>query len=222
MNEHAIDLYLFKAYMPDGQLSLEDRNRRVSETGRHFVRMHIAQTLGLHYESLLFDYGAHGKPSIPDCPLHFNLSHCGNVILAAFSPDEIGADIELINRSGRKQVMRAFMPDEQDYINWAANEIEARRRFAEIWTIKEAFLKFTGAGLSGGLQFTVADRGGLRDIVDTPSYGRVPFWQQRVTIPMSENDFLPKQSENKPCEAADFQICVCSREIGSVSLHQME
>ncbi|MDR3361228.1 MAG: 4'-phosphopantetheinyl transferase superfamily protein, partial [Bifidobacteriaceae bacterium] len=42
-------------------------------------------------------------------------------------------------------------PDERAHIEAAAEE-DASRRFLEIWTKKEAYLKWRGTGLAGGLE----------------------------------------------------------------------
>ena len=91
--------------------------------------------------------GPHGRPSLPGDPLHFSLSHAGDLVLLAFAPTPVGVDVEahpeahvVADVSGalhsREQAELAVLP--------AAGRAAA---FARCWTRKEAYLKGTGTGL---------------------------------------------------------------------------
>lgn len=83
--------------------------------------------------------GEHGKPYIPNAP-HFNISHSGGIVMCAVSDEEIGVDIqeEVSPERAEKVARRYFAPDEQAELP----------RFTELWAKKEAYIKFTGMGLS--------------------------------------------------------------------------
>lgn len=89
---------------------------------------------------------ASGKPFFENLDLHFNLSHSGEAVAAAFSGSPVGADIEIFGRCRNPDEIarRFFHPDE---VAACADE----REFLRLWTAKEAMLKLTGTGLSGGL-----------------------------------------------------------------------
>jgi 4'-phosphopantetheinyl transferase len=82
-------------------------------------------------------------------PLHFNLSHSGEWIVAAFSfLSEIGIDIECRKRTPRMEsiVRHFFHPDEIE--TWCStSDTEQKTLFFQYWTMKEALLKATGDGL---------------------------------------------------------------------------
>ena len=84
-----------------------------------------------------FACGEHGKPYIPGGP-HFSLTHSGTLAALAVSETPVGLDIEKI-----APVRRALTIEERDYM-----KADPERRFAYLWTRKEAVLKCTGAGLS--------------------------------------------------------------------------
>lgn len=88
-----------------------------------------------------FSYGGHGKPYIPGGP-HFSLSHSGALAALAVCDVPVGLDAERI-APVRRAAARALTIEEREYM-----EADPERRFAYLWTRKEAALKCTGAGLS--------------------------------------------------------------------------
>ena len=95
----------------------------------------------------------YGRPELPDPgdpPLRFSLSHCrGCVAAACVAGREIGVDVERVDREcDFAGIARSsFAPEESDVVQ--ASEGAARRRvFFEYWTLKEAYIKARGMGLS--------------------------------------------------------------------------
>lgn len=86
-------------------------------------------------------YGEHGKPYVPG-GREFSLAHSGTLAALALHETPVGLDIEKI-APVRRAAARALTEAERRYM---AEEPE--RRFAYLWTRKEAVLKCTGAGLS--------------------------------------------------------------------------
>ncbi|MER0238787.1 4'-phosphopantetheinyl transferase superfamily protein [Fulvimarina sp. MAC8] len=94
------------------------------------------------------DWSATGaKPS----KLFFNLSHTrGLVALAVGLSQDIGVDVEAITRGAPDHdiARRFFTEDEADWIDAGADEGERTERFFALWTLKEAYIKARGMGLS--------------------------------------------------------------------------
>ena len=89
-----------------------------------------------------FSYGEHGKPYIPG-GVRFSLTHSGELAaLAVCEETPVGLDAEVI-APVRRAAARALTSEERDFM-----EADPERRFAYLWTRKEAALKCTGAGLS--------------------------------------------------------------------------
>ncbi len=101
---------------------------------------------------------AHGKPSawLEDAavPVSFNLSHTeGMVGLAATRGAgwSVGFDLEPLARKVELGVAdRFFAPDEVAWLGSLAEEARAEG-FLRLWTLKEAFIKATGKGLTQDL-----------------------------------------------------------------------
>ena len=87
-------------------------------------------------------YGEHGKPYLADGSRHFSLSHSERYVVCAVSDGEIGVDIEPISPIRPAVLRRCFTDEEQAWIG------EDNERFTRLWTMKEAYMKMTGTGLS--------------------------------------------------------------------------
>lgn len=94
-------------------------------------------------------YNEYGKPRIKDAPdFHYNLSHAGDWVVIACGDGPVGVDVERVDwNDGKARIARRFFaPDEQDYVFGGGGE-GSGRRFFEVWTAKESFLKYLGTGL---------------------------------------------------------------------------
>ena len=90
--------------------------------------------------------GSHGKPYFPGTDIHFNISHSGDYKVLAIAETPVGVDIEKVRKADLR-VAKRFCENEYNYIT----QKDSEHRFFEIWTKKEAYLKYKGTGLSGGL-----------------------------------------------------------------------
>lgn len=130
------------------------RNSNSFLATRALLRLVLAKYTGLHPQDLLFASAEHGKPYLINSPLpvYFNLSHCGDVaVLAVGSQDGIGVDIEIIRARDYLSIAERFFHDDE----WRLmNSVAAEKReilFFKLWTLKEAFFKAMGGGISTGL-----------------------------------------------------------------------
>lgn len=107
---------------------------------------------------LQFRYNDHGKPYLINEPsLYFNLSDSHRVALYAITTNvEVGIDIESMrsNIHAKDIAERFFSPNEIAAFR-TLPEGQYLEGFYRIWTMKEAYIKVIGKGLSFGLdQFT--------------------------------------------------------------------
>lgn len=103
-----------------------------------------------------FSLGSHGKPfiALPECGLHFSLTHtAGLVACAASTYSEIGVDAERIDRCVEylDLARSIFAPGEVRSLEREPAAV-LPERFFTIWTLKEAYVKARGLGLSLPLQ----------------------------------------------------------------------
>jgi 4'-phosphopantetheinyl transferase len=95
-----------------------------------------------------------GKPLLPGRPLHFNVSHSGDLALIAITRrGEVGVDVERVRSlpSYLEMAARYFTPGETAAL-FSLPAGLSEEAFFHVWTRKEAFLKALGLGLSHGLE----------------------------------------------------------------------
>lgn len=91
----------------------------------------------------------HGRPALadPPRPLHFSLSHGGDLVLVGIAATPIGVDVEPLPRASTvAELARVLHPAEQAELAELPPGAEVAG-FARLWTRKEAYLKGIGTGL---------------------------------------------------------------------------
>ena len=126
--------------------------------GELLTRYCIAINFNINPYSFFINKTVSGKPFIVNYPnINFNISHSGEWVACAVSPNPIGIDIEKTHNVDYLTLSRRyFSNDEHNYII----KIEESQRpdiFFTLWTIKESFLKLTGEGLSRSLNSFIFD-----------------------------------------------------------------
>jgi 4'-phosphopantetheinyl transferase len=130
---------------------IHDRDRRRFVAARTGMRVILARYLGISPQSIGFDYGDNGKPSVAiagDHPIHFNLSHSADLaVLAVSDRYELGIDIEEI-RFLKEDVAKWFFSPKENQTLQSLPAEHYLDGFYRCWTRKEAFIKAHSAGLS--------------------------------------------------------------------------
>lgn len=127
-----------------------ERDRMRFIAGRGGLRDIISCYLGVPAKRLVFNVNAFGKPRLPARrpPLHFNLSHSGDMaVLAVSDRYHVGVDIEEILPLREDVAGRFFSAMERQALRFVPPE-KYLGAFYRCWTRKEAFVKAHGAGLS--------------------------------------------------------------------------
>ena len=125
-------------------------------TARAFLRLAAVEIMGQPVGTLRFSTAESGKPflvSLGAGSLEFNISHSGDHCLIGLAcGGAVGVDLEQwrerIDRAGI--AARFFTPEEREWIS-AASADGQTSRFYDCWTLKEALLKATSAGIANGL-----------------------------------------------------------------------
>ena len=126
------------------------------------LRYAVSRQLGI--PSFAVEQTPAGKPYLPEYPdFCFSLSHSGSWVAIAWGSSPVGIDVERLRMdSGKEQIARQFFhPDEQAYLFEKNADFE--KRFFQIWTMKESYLKYLGTGIDRSLSsFCVLDLPELR------------------------------------------------------------
>lgn len=139
-------------------------------------------------EGVTVQYTAKGKPYVSDRDsLYLSVTTTGEVMIVIVSEHPIGIDGEYLPRMVAPQrktdyamlAERFFTEDEAEYVR---NGDGQAIRFARIWTRKEAYVKYTGKGLSDFPNFSVYD--GAHFVSEI---GEVPIKRMHLSFPMSDD-----------------------------------
>ncbi len=139
------------------------RDRERYTLARGLLRELLHLYLAIAPNHLRFSYGAHGKPALAVPAdgqwIRFNLSHAHDLTLYAFARDqEPGIDIERIRPDfAYEQIARRVFSPYEIATLFDLPDPTRIEAFFRGWTIKEAYIKALGGGLSIPLdQFDVA------------------------------------------------------------------
>ncbi|MEO7260862.1 MAG: 4'-phosphopantetheinyl transferase superfamily protein [Jatrophihabitantaceae bacterium] len=114
----------------------------------------------------------HGRPAVAGHPVHFSLSHGGDLVLVAVAGTPVGVDVEAVPKEQvAAELSTRLHPDEQCEIAAAQQPWLA---FVRVWTRKEAYLKGIGTGLSRSLSADYLGGAGLAALPDGWSVLDVP------------------------------------------------
>jgi 4'-phosphopantetheinyl transferase len=135
-----------------------ETDRDIYLVAHSLVRRMLSRITGAAPHALAFVPGEHGRPEIvspdPATAFRFNLSHThGLVACAVTRAADIGVDVEYVERKVELMnvATHVFSPREVDGLA-ALSGGEQRERFFELWTLKEAYIKAIGKGLSAPLR----------------------------------------------------------------------
>lgn len=134
-----------------------ERDRLTFAAAHDLLRTVLSQYADVAPAAWEFAPTAHGKPILAGAhsarPLRFNLSHTTGLVACAVSRDaDVGIDVEAIRPADDRMDLgelasRFFSRTEAASLDVCEDE-ERRQRFVELWTLKEAYVKATGEGLS--------------------------------------------------------------------------
>lgn len=136
----------------------EDRRRRADRF--HFIldsyrcvcselllQYSLYQRLG-RYVEINLAYNEFAKPYMKYISeFSYNISHSGDWVVIAYGKTPVGVDIEKIQMGNERIADKVFTIEEKNYMN-SATDYDKCKKFTQIWTLKESYIKYLGTGLS--------------------------------------------------------------------------
>lgn len=111
-----------------------------------------------------------GKPSLAEHPeVHYNLSHANGIAACIVSDRECGIDCEQVREYRPNVLKRAFSERERQLIEDTPPE-QRDLMFFRLWTLKEAYVKAIGVGISYPLAEAEFSFDGNRIVTDIGGY----------------------------------------------------
>ena len=138
----------FMAGMPDERRARTARFRRRSDkalaAGAHRLLLYMLKTeYGIAPAKAQWAAYEYGKPYLQDADVQFNISHSGDMVMCAVCDGPVGVDIERIRPYSSRIPVRIMSPEEKKAYDAAADK---ETMFFAVWTLKEAYIKYTGRG----------------------------------------------------------------------------
>lgn len=131
-----------------------DRDRKIYIAAHAICRGLLSYSLGGAPQGWRFSVEEHGKPELIAAPgeprFRINISHTRDFAAVALTEDhDIGIDVEWLQRSAETDGLarRMFAESECRQV-LEAPEVEKLDVFLSFWTLKEAYVKAIGKGLS--------------------------------------------------------------------------
>lgn len=104
----------------------------------------LTRTLGESDIAPTLTYGDNGKPYLANRPdTYFSITHTDKWVFLAVADCEIGIDAQTPRRVCPRLAARSTTPEE---LAWVKEDTEPH--FTRLWTMKEAYLKYIGTGLT--------------------------------------------------------------------------
>jgi len=129
--------------------------KKTALISRALCRLVLSQYIDCPPQAHQFIRNKHGKPSLANNSkqLTFNISHNDKlVVIAVCVNDQIGCDIESPERQvSIEPITRRYFSEQEHSMLMAKQGESQKQAFFKIWTLKEAFVKATGIGISLGL-----------------------------------------------------------------------
>jgi 4'-phosphopantetheinyl transferase len=170
-----------------------EKHQRRFIVARSTLKIILSNYLKIAPNQIGLKYSSRGKPTLikdinPD-KLEFNVSHSEELAIYGITRDRlIGVDVEYNRAMGDAEQLakRFFCPQEYEIIR-SLNSPEKEQTFFQLWTAKEAYLKATGEGISGGLDQIVVSLETINPFLALPNSGKpLTDWTLFTLTPQTE------------------------------------
>ncbi|MGE5494792.1 MAG: 4'-phosphopantetheinyl transferase family protein [Burkholderiales bacterium] len=129
------------------------KDAQAALTAHRLLCYALKRTYGIEPEAEDWGAGQNGKPYLKNAnDIHFNISHSGRIAMCAVNDGPVGVDVEMVRPFSDSIIRRIMSAEEKEAL---ASAQDRNRLFFKIWTLKEAYLKFTGFGISALDSITV-------------------------------------------------------------------
>jgi 4'-phosphopantetheinyl transferase len=201
------ELSLWRNMLDANEMARADRFRygsdhRVFLAAHALMRSMLSEATDMPTAQWRYVTSKFGKPALASdwaaCGLRFNLSHTRGLVVCALAYDEVGVDVEAADqRTDLAIADYYFAPEEVRFLTSTPPQ-EKASVFFRLWTLKEAFIKATGEGLSRPL--------------DSFSFAfdpvRITFHPEREAAPRRDDPAAWQFIEYQPAPARPLALAV--------------
>ena len=172
---------------------VHDDDRWMFLVGRVMARALVGRALGCAPTGWRWREGPHGRPEIdePGVTWRFNVAHSAGLVVCALADGhDVGVDVENLERRDMSPgfARRYLSPTEVEDVH-SQPAGERQERLLTYWTLKEAYLKARGLGVSvplSDIEFTLATPGPRISFLGTLA-GTATDWHFHLTRPTARH-----------------------------------
>ncbi len=130
-------------------ISINDIPKTEQHTHAHKLLRECLKPYNIGYsENTVIIKNKYGKPSLAENQkIKYNISHADGISACIVTCKECGIDCENVRKFRPNVMKRAFSESETELV-LSASEAERDLLFFRLWTLKEAYIKAIGMGLS--------------------------------------------------------------------------
>lgn len=141
------------------EISGEYENKQMEHMiGEKLLEEGLRKEYGLELKYEPRARGEHGKPFFTLQPqIHYNISHSGQYVVCIFAGEEVGIDIQKHKKVNYEHMLERMVPP--GMISEILEADDPCRAFFTQWVLREAYIKWTGEGLSRDLRSIPMDSG---------------------------------------------------------------
>lgn len=170
------------------------RDRKTFVAAHQLLRQVLSQYEPVPSSAWTFEANSNGKPVLGErhraTNLCFNLTHTNGLVACVVCRGrDVGIDVEsLDSRMDWLEIASRFFSPREVTDLQARGEGEGRAHFVELWTLKEAYIKAIGTGLSHPLQtFAFSYEGATSLRFDPVVPGKQNLWQFALFAPTARH-----------------------------------
>lgn len=135
--------------------------------------------------------GEHGKPFFTLIPkIHYNISHSGKYVMCLFAGEEVGIDIQIHKKVNYERILERMVP--ADMVREILESDDMEKAFFAQWVLREAYIKWTGEGLSRDLRTIPMDKGNYMMLEMEPGYSGAVWSKDRLELRFEYEEIILK------------------------------
>lgn len=163
------------------KLSEEQAGHRAGhEAGEKLLETALKREFDLNLKDEPRSAGKYGKPFLVNHPeIHYNLSHSGDYVLCILADQPVGIDVQKHKKVNKEKLLKKMVPSERIPKILGAEDPE--QAFFDQWALREAYVKWTGNGISMDLTKIPMEEGWHILLSLEPGYSGAVWAAEAVT-----------------------------------------
>ena len=166
----------------------EDQKKHLAHMyGEELLRIGLEKSYGKDLRFEPRSKGEFGKPFFTREPkIHYNISHSGKYVMCILADQGVGIDVQEHRNVNRERLLSRMVPVEM--IRPILDADEPEKAFYAQWVLREAYVKWTGQGLSRDLRTIPMEEGTSMMLDLEPGYSAAVWSRYPMELTMQEEN----------------------------------